>query len=166
MVLFSEKKGKYNPFNPSMNEIQRWKLGIPFLKKYKLTFNLEESMISYYEPNNPPTSDDDIPDDDNTNSTDTTNITDINNDEDRPNKGDEKTETNKNPTLENDLYLYVGIGGGVFFVIILIVFGILCYNNKINCIKKHNETEIDDDYIIPINSSENNDKIGSLNNSD
>ena len=166
LVLFSEKKGKYNPFNPSMNEIQRWKLGIPFLKKYKLTFNLEESMISYYEPNNPPTSDDDIPDDDNTNSTDTTNITDINNDEDSPNKGDEKTETNKNPTLENDLYLYVGIGGGVFFVIILIVFGILCYNNKINCIKKHNETEIDDDYIIPINSSENNDKIGSLNNSD
>ena len=31
------------------NEIKRWKLGIPFLKKYKLSFNAENRIISYYD---------------------------------------------------------------------------------------------------------------------
>ena len=53
LVLFSDKKGKYNPYNPSQNEIQRWKLGIPFFKKYKLIFNSDSKIISYYEPLSP-----------------------------------------------------------------------------------------------------------------
>ena len=50
LIFFSEKKGKYNPYNPSQNEIPRWKLGLPFFKKYKLIFNSDSKEISYYEP--------------------------------------------------------------------------------------------------------------------
>ena len=49
LILFSDKKGKFNPYNPSQNEIQRWRLGTPFFKKYKLIFNADSKEISYYE---------------------------------------------------------------------------------------------------------------------
>ena len=52
LILFSDKKGKYNPYNPSQNEIPRWRLGIPFFKKYKLILNADSKEIGYYENSN------------------------------------------------------------------------------------------------------------------
>ena len=50
LVLFQNKDDPYvSPEAPSKAIIKRWKLGIPFLKKYKLYFNNEERIISYFE---------------------------------------------------------------------------------------------------------------------
>ena len=47
LVIFSNLKDDFNPYNPSKNTIQRWKLGIPFFKKYQLYFNSDSKTISY-----------------------------------------------------------------------------------------------------------------------
>ena len=50
LVFFSNKNEPYhNPEFPGGTVIKRWKLGIPFLKKYKLYFNTDNRMITYYE---------------------------------------------------------------------------------------------------------------------
>jgi hypothetical protein len=50
LVIFPNKDEPYrNPEFPGGTIIKKWKLGIPFLKKYKLTFNSDNRMITYYE---------------------------------------------------------------------------------------------------------------------
>ena len=49
--LFSEINGKLYflvDFNHESRKFSRWKLGIPFLKKYKFLFNLSKKSIGYY----------------------------------------------------------------------------------------------------------------------
>lgn len=48
LIIFSNLKPKYyHPEASMFEEKQRWKLGIPFLKKYQLYFNMEKNTIGY-----------------------------------------------------------------------------------------------------------------------
>lgn len=50
LVIFPNKNEPYrSPEFPGGTVIPRWKFGIPFLKKYKLIFNSDNHVISYYE---------------------------------------------------------------------------------------------------------------------
>lgn len=135
LVLFSAKEGNYNPQNPSKNEIVRWKLGIPFFKKYKFRFNADSREINYYEQFN-------------------TSI------EEFKNQNSNKNLENPNKKL----YLILGIGGGVLLLIIFFVLGFLCHKKIIRLPRKKKANELDDEYEYSINHSEANEKKASLNN--
>ena len=191
LVIFSDKKGKYNPYNPSQNEIQRWKLGIPFFKKYKLIFNSDSKIISYYEPfsssdipttpidtttNTDKPTDSDIPiDSDNPIDSDTpsgsdkpsdsdnqTDIDNIKNRTDISNDEDEEDNKKKNNNSNNNILLYIGIGGGVTLIVIIVT---ILFCKKIlrcpNC--KKNEIGDED---FPLNSNESDGRVESLNSFD
>ena len=144
LILFSDKKGKYNPYSPSQNEIQRWKLGIPFFKKYKLIFNADSREISYYEKFKP------INKEGNNN----ININPVNND------NNDNIKENSNPKL----YLILEIGGAILLLIIVFVLGFLCHKNIIKIPRKKKANELVDDYEYSINPNEGDDKKASLNN--
>ena len=137
LILFSDKKGKYMPDNPSHNEIKRWKLGIPFFKKYKLTFNADSHEIGYYEEFKANKGD--------TNNNDNNNST---------------PEENSNKKL----YLILEIGGGILLLIIVFVLGFLCHKNIIRLPRKKKANELDDEYEYTINPNEFDEKKASLNN--
>lgn len=188
LVLFSEKKGNYHPYNPSQNEIMRWKLGIPFFKKYKLIFNAEFKTICYYE-NFYPNPKDDSESTDNTDSSNTTdnpditdtidttekinttdtsdvtNITDTNNTEINQENENDNNEKNKKLVEDgnNNLNLYLAIGGGVIIILIIIAVSILFCKNIINCHKKKKDFEFDDEFDSGLGPNESNSKIDSLN---
>ena len=140
LILFSEKKGKFNPYNPSQNEIQRWKLGIPFFKKYKLIFNADSKEISYYEIFNPIN----------------------NNNDDNGNMQKKQPENVSNKNI--NLYLYLGIGGAILLLIICFILGYLCHKNIIKLPRKKKANELDDEYEYSINPGEVDEKKASLNN--
>lgn len=138
LVLFSEKKGKYYPYNPSKNEIQRWKLGIPFFKKYKLILNSDSKEISYYEPFCRRSNE----------------------------NGNEKTKKGENGVKgsNSNLYLYLEIGGAVLLLIIFFILGFLFHKNIIKIPRKKKANELEDEYEYSINPSEAYAKKASLNN--
>ena len=135
LVLFHAKEGNYNPENPSKNEIIRWKLGIPFFKKYKFRFNADSREIDYYEKLN------------------------ISNEETKePNSNKNQENPNKK------LYLMLEIGGGSFLLIMFFVLGFLCHKKIIRLPRKKKANELDDEYEYSINPTEADEKNASLNN--
>ena len=137
LILFSDKKGKYNPYNPSQNEIPRWRLGIPFFKKYKLVLNADNHLITYYEI-----------------------FKSDNNDKNGNSNGNGNSDENSNKKL----YLILEIGGAVLLLIIVFVLGFLCHKNIITLPRKKKANELDDDYEYSINPNEFDEKKASLNN--
>ena len=49
LVFFSTEKFYVNPYAPKFSNIPRWKLGIPFFKKYRLHFDEDIKTVGYYE---------------------------------------------------------------------------------------------------------------------
>ena len=137
LILFSDKKGKYSPDNPSHNEIQRWKLGIPFFKKYKLSFNADSHEIGYYE--------------------------EFKENKEGDNNNSNKN-SNPKESSNKKLYLILEIGGGVLLLIIVFVLGFLCHKNIIKLPRKKKANEMEDDYEYSINPNEFDEKKASLNN--
>ena len=120
LVFFANKKDPYrNPEFPGGTVIKRWKLGIPFLKKYKLSFNGDNRIITYYEKYN-------------------NNKTNNNN-----NGGDNLNEDNNNSTFIK--IIIIGVLLVIFFVLgILFHKNIIRLPRK----KKANELEDDYEYTI------------------
>jgi hypothetical protein len=120
LVFFANKKDPYrNPEFPGGTVIKRWKLGIPFLKKYKLSFNGDNRIITYYEKYN-------------------NNKTNNNN-----NGGDNLNEDNNNSTFIK--IVIIGVLLVIFFVLgILFHKNIIRLPRK----KKANELEDDYEYTI------------------
>lgn len=112
---------------------------IPFLKKYKLSFNGDNRMISYYKKFN------------------------SNNDIDSSNNGNNKkeennlNENNKSPTLIKVIII-------ISLLIIFFVLGILFHKNIIRLPRKKKANELEDDYEYTINQNTLDEKKASLNN--
>ena len=145
LILFSAKQGNYNPENPSKTEIARWRLGIPFFKKYKFVFNADSREISYYEKFNSNIEEEDA---------------DIYTDNKRNENGNNKQKTQENSNKK--LYLILGIGGGGLLLIIFFILGFLCHKNIIKLPRKKKANELDDDYEYSINPTEAEDKKAPL----
>ena len=194
LVIFSDKKGKYNPYNPSQNEIQRWKLGIPFFKKYKLIFNSDSKIISYYEPfsssdipttptdtttNTDKPTDSDIPiDSDNPIDSDTpsgsdkpsdsdnqTDIDNIKNGTDISNDEDEEdNQNNKKKNNNSNNNILLYIGIGGGVTLIVIIVTILFCKKILRCPNCKKNEIGDEDF--PLNSNESDGRVESLNSFD
>ena len=149
LILFSAKQGSYNPENPSKNEIIRWKLGIPFFKKYKLVFNADSREISYYKKFKSNSEEEQEDTDDKDTYTDKKN---------ENNNNNKKSEDNPNKKI----YLIFGIGGGGSLLIVFFIFGFLCHRNIIKLPRKKKANELEDDYEYSINPSEEFDKKAPL----
>jgi hypothetical protein len=135
LVFFSNKNEPYhNPEFPGGTIIKRWKLGIPFLKKYKLYFNADNRIITYYEKFNI---------DYNTN--------------DNNNKEKDSKKSNTRSTL-----IKIIIIGGLF--IIVFVLGILFHKNIIKLPRRKKANELDDEYEYTSNPNTLDEKKASLNN--
>ena len=158
LILFSAKQGSYNPENPSKNEIIRWKLGIPFFKKYKLIFNADSREISYYEKIKSESNPEEKESEEKESSDNNDTYTDHKDKDNENNSSDKKSEENPNKKL----YLILGIGGGGSLLIIFFVFGFLCHKNIIKLPRKKKANELDDDYEYSINSTETFDKKAPL----
>ena len=137
LVLFQNKDDPYvSPEAPSKMIIKRWKFGIPFLKKYKLYFNNEENIISYFEK----FIDDSKEDGDN----------------------DNNNKTNLDEKGTN--YTWLKIAVIAFLLIIFFVLGVLFHKNIIRLPRKKKANELEDDYEYSVNPNEFDDKKASLNN--
>lgn len=137
LVFFQNKDDPYvSPEAPSRQVIKRWKLGIPFLKKYKLYFNNEDRIISYYEKFIDHT------------------------------KGDGDNDDNNNTNLEvySTDYTWLKIGIIIFLLIIFFILGILFHKNIIRLPRKKKANELEDDYEYSVNPNDFDDKKASLNN--
>ena len=142
LIFFSDKNGKYNPYNPAKSDIQRWKLGLPFFKKYKLSFNADSREIGYYE----------IFYKDNTNYN-KNNINEENIiDKEKPING------------SKDSYLLLEIGGIILLLLIFFFLGFLFHKNIIRLPRKKKANELDDEYEYYINTNQLDNKKASLNN--
>ena len=137
LVFFQNKDDPYyNPEFPGRAPIKRWKLGIPFLKKYKLSFNADSRIISYY---------DRIIFDDKTH--------------------DDNGNSNGQNLNGNDKdYTWLKILIIVFLLLIFFVLGILFHKNIIRLPRKKKANELEDDYEYTINPNTFDDKKASLNN--
>ena len=140
LIFFPNKNDPYiNPENPRATIIKRWKLGIPFLKKYKLSFNGDNRMISYYKKFN------------------------NNNDIDSNNNGNnKKDENNSNENSKSSTLIKVIII--ISLLIIFFVLGILFHKNIIRLPRKKKANELEDDYEYTINQNTLDEKKASLNN--
>ena len=137
LVFFQNKDDPYvSPEAPSRQVIKRWKLGIPFLKKYKLYFNNEDRIISYYEKFIDHT------------------------------KGDGDNDDNNNTNLEvySTDYTWLKIGIIIFLLIIFFILGILFHKNIIRLPRKKKANELEDAYEYSVNPNDFDDKTASLNN--
>jgi hypothetical protein len=143
LVLFSNKKEPYtNPEFPGGSVITRWKLGIPFFKKYKLSFNSDNRMITYYEK-----------------------FIDENNNNNNDNEGNDykKNDGNKNSNINShSILIKVLIIAGL--LIIFFILGILFHKNIIKLPRKKKANELEDDYEYTISPNNMDDKKASLNN--
>ena len=146
LIFFSNKKEPYKPEFPGGNTIIRWKLGIPFFKKYKLYFNADNRMITYYEKFNK---------NDNGNYND-------NNDEEINKNGNNNNNKNSNRKNKNSTWIKVLIIGGL--LIIFFILGILFHKNIIRLPRKKKANELEDDYEYTINPNTLDEKKASLNN--
>ena len=136
LVFFQNKDDPYvSPEAPSKQIIKRWKLGIPFLKKYKLYFNNEERIISYFEKFIDNTKGDGDNDNNNTNL--------------------------DGKSTDNTWLKIVSI---IFLLIIFFVLGILFHKNIIRLPRKKKANELEDDYEYSVNPNDFDDKKASLNN--
>ena len=137
LVFFSNKNEPYhNPEFPGGTVINRWKLGIPFLKKYTLYFNADSKIITYYEKFK----------------------IDYNNNDSNINKEKDSGIINKSNLIK---ILIIG----VLFIIVFIL-GILFHKNIIKLPRKKKANELDDDYEYSINPNTFDEKKASLNNYD
>ena len=153
LVFFPNKNQPYiNPEFPGRAPIIRWKLGIPFLKKYKLTFNADNRIINYYEIFNKNNND-------NTGNNDNTNNNSHNN-------GNNNKDINSNDINNNiNLTKIIVIISLVFIFIILgVVLGIYLYKNIIKSPRKKKANELEDDYEYTINPNTLDSQKASLNN--
>ena len=144
LIFFSDKKGKYNPYSPSQSEIQRWKLGIPFFKKYKLIINADSREISYYEIFKPVNGN---------------NNNDFNND----NTGG-LIRNNPEKNSNQRLYLILEIGGIILLLVLVFLLGFLFHKNIIKLPRKKKANELEDEYEYSINPNDFDEKKASLNN--
>ena len=146
LVLFPNKDDPYrNPEFPGGMIVKRWKLGIPFLKKYKLTFDNDENTIIYYNKFN--------------------RNKDVNENEDNesPNNPDKaKKENNSSNTSNKNTLIKIIIIGGLLFI--FFVLGILFHKNIIRLPRKKKANELEDDYEYTINPNTLDEKKASLNN--
>ena len=144
LVFFSNKRDPYtNPEFPGGSVIPRWKLGIPFLKKYKLYFNGDNRMISYYEIFNQGESNNEERGDDNDNNSVT---------------NDKKNFNGNNNSILIKVIIIVGL------LIIFFVLGILFHKNIIKLPRKKKANELDDDYEYNAQPNIVDDKKASMNN--
>ena len=142
LIFFSDKNGKYNPYNPAKSEIQRWKLGLPFFKKYKLSFNADSREIGYYE-----------------------RFYKYNNNFDKNNINEENIIKEEKPNNDSkDSYLLLEIGGIVLLLLVFFFFGFLFHKNIIKLPRKKKANELEDEYEYSINPNEVDYKKASLNN--
>ena len=151
LIFFPNKDDPYyNPEFPGRAPIRRWKLGIPFLKKYKLTFNADSRIINYYETFNKNNND--------------------NNDNNEMNDNTNNGNNNKNIKSKEKYYeislnkIIIIISLGVIFIALIFVFGILFYKNLIKIPRKKKANELDDDYEYTINPTNLDSQKASLNN--
>ena len=144
LIFFpNEDEPYYNPEFPGKAPIKRWKLGIPFLKKYKLTFNADNTIIYYYEKFNDNNGNNDMNDAKNGNN----NI------------------QSKEKYYENHLNkIIIIISLGIIFIILVFVLGILFYKNIIKVPRKKKANELDDEYEYTINPNNIDSQKASLNN--
>ena len=137
LVFFTNKNDPYrSPEFPGGAIIKRWKLGIPFLKKYKLSFNGDSRIITYYETFNY---------NNNTNNNMTKNGVDI---------------LNKNNN--NSIIIKIIIIGAL--LIIFFILGILFHKNIIRLPRKKKANELEDDYDYTINPNSFDEKKAHMNN--
>ena len=147
LVFFPNKDDPYrNPEFPGGMIVKRWKLGIPFLKKYKLTFDEDENTIIYYDKFNKKENENEKGKDENTNNGDETGS-----------KENNSSKTNNKKTL-----LKIIIIGSL--LIICFVLGILFHKNIIRLPRKKKANELEDDYEYTINPNTVDEKKASLNN--
>ena len=136
-VFFTNKNDPYrSPEFPGGAIIKRWKLGIPFLKKYKLSFNGDSRIITYYETFNY---------NNNTNNNMTKNGVDI---------------LNKNNN--NSIIIKIIIIGAL--LVIFFILGILFHKNIIRLPRKKKANELEDDYDYTINPNSFDEKKAHMNN--
>ena len=142
LVIFPNKDEPYrNPEFPGGTIIKRWMLGIPFLKKYKLTFNSDNRMITYYEKFN-----------------------NKNGNNDNEKNGINENNDNKQNLIGNNKYTWIYIIIIAFLLVIFFVLGILFHKNIIKLPRKKKANELEDDYEYIINPNTLDEKKASLNN--